>query len=43
MTLDKNYCWTVFKHTKPLYFRTTPMLKDTKRYIAITIKANNVN
>ena len=39
MILDKNHCWTAFKYTKPLQFRTTPALKDTEGNIAITIKA----
>ena len=39
MILDKNHCWTAFKYTKPLQFRTTPVLKDTEGNIAVTMKA----
>lgn len=36
--IDKNYCWKVFKYTKPLQFRTTPVLKDVEGYIVIFMK-----
>ena len=37
--MDKNYCWTALKYTKPLQFRTTPTLKDSERNTAVSIKA----
>lgn len=42
MTFDKNHCRTTFKYTKSLEFRILPMLKNTERYITITMKAKEV-
>ncbi len=37
--MDKNYCWTALKYTKPLQFRTTPALKDSDGNMAVSMKA----
>ena len=36
---DKNRCWTAFKYTKPLQFKTTPALKDGNGNTATSMKA----
>lgn len=37
--MDKNHSWTVLKYTKPLQFRTTPVLKNGDRNMAVSMKA----
>lgn len=37
--IDKNNCWTAFKYTKPLQFRTTPALRDSEGHTDVLIKA----
>ncbi len=37
--IDKNHCWTAFKYTKPIQFKTTSALKNTKRQVAVSMKA----
>lgn len=38
LVIDKNHCWTAFKYTKPLQFRTTPALKDSEGHTAVSMK-----
>ena len=37
--MDKNYCWKALKYTKPLQFRTTPVLKDSNGNTAVSMRA----
>ncbi len=38
-TIDKNYCWTALKYTRPLQFRITPTLKNSDGNTAVSMKA----
>lgn len=39
LIIDKNYCWTALKYTKPLQFEITLALKDSDKNMTVCMKA----
>ena len=40
--MDQYRCWTTLKYTKPLQFKTTPVLRDSDGNIATSMKGKEV-